>query len=263
MIMKTSINITLFLLLAIFASSCKKATKDVIAPPVAPIEPRLIFKFKFDSTQVRLDNFGQSATIVSGHAAQSPVFQKISAHYIELAANDNTPLAGGLVVYRAKETTIGGSNAIDFDSSKVLGTDYYLTGRLASFIGFNNYVRTYTVKTMNETINGNKQQGYWSFESNGVIYNGQAPAGATTVPNPLSATSPIPAGSCVVTGQFANNLTITGNETSDIVVVVSLSTNNSFEWIETNADGWYEPNASSPETVTDMGIRGLIPYIQQ
>jgi hypothetical protein len=86
------------------------------------------------------------------------------------------------------------------------------------------------------------------------------------VVNPLFASSPIPAGSCLVTGQFVNAnggnqlLTITGNETSDITVYVSLSTNKSFEWVEHGNDTWYEPLGG--DTVVDMGIRGMIPKIQ-
>ena len=108
-------------------------------------------------------------------------------------------------------------------------------------------------------INANRAQGYWAFGLNGQPYSssGQAPAGATTVPNPISTTSPIPAGSCVVTGRFANNLVITGTETNDVTITLSLSINNSFEWHEVNADGKYEPAAG--ENVVDMGLRGLIP----
>ncbi|PKP18780.1 MAG: hypothetical protein CVU07_01210, partial [Bacteroidetes bacterium HGW-Bacteroidetes-23] len=77
------------------------------------------------------------------------------------------------------------------------------------------------------------------------------------VPNPLFQTSPVPQGSCVVTGKFENNLTLVGNETSDVVVTLSLSINNSFEWTEVNNDGKYEPSAG--ENVVDMGLRGMIP----
>ena len=52
---------------------------------------------------------------------------------------------------------------------------------------------------------------------------------------------------------------ITGNETEDIEIVVSLSTNQSFEWID-NGDGYFEPAAG--DVVVDMGIRGLIPIVQ-
>jgi hypothetical protein len=52
-------------------------------------------------------------------------------------------------------------------------------------------------------------------------------------------------------------LAITGYEKKNIVVTVSLSTNSSFEWIDLNNDGKYEPAAG--ETVVDMGLRGLVP----
>jgi hypothetical protein len=52
-----------------------KAKKDdgsCILP--TPEAPKLIIKFKFDSTQVRLGNLGQPVTVPSGNAAQSPFF---------------------------------------------------------------------------------------------------------------------------------------------------------------------------------------------
>ena len=92
------------------------------------------------------------------------------------------------------------------------------------------------------------------------VNTGQAPAGATTVPNPIFATSPIPAGSCLVTGQFATPLVVTGNETSDITIIVSLSTNKSFEWEEhTSSPGTFDP---PNDFAVDMGIRGMLPYRQ-
>ena len=78
--------------------------------------------------------------------------------------------------------------------------------------------------------------------------------------NPISATSPVPAGSCVVTGSFPVPLTITGNETDHIVIIVSLSTNKSFEWVETDGYNVFEP--IDGETVVDMGVRGMIPTVQ-
>nr|MBP6658316.1 hypothetical protein [Bacteroidia bacterium] len=70
--------------------------------------------------------------------------------------------------------------------------------------------------------------------------------------------SPVPAGSCVVTGAFDQPLVITGNETKDIVINVSLSVNNSFEWIDVAGDNVYEP---AVDAVVDMGVRGVIPYV--
>lgn len=260
--------------------------------------PKLIVKFRFDPTQIRLDNLGQPSTIPAGHAAQSPIFNTISSHYLELAPDAFTALGQGTVLYRNAETTAGGANAINFNEAIVVAEDEVFmaiplkditagsyewvrcslsyqnyninvlsggaeyTGTLASFVGFRNYITSFTSGGYTFTVNGNRDQGYWAFGLQGVDYStsGQAPAGATTVPNPLAVTSPIPSGSCVVTGKFANNLVITGNETQDVVVTLSLSVNNSFEWQEVNADGKYEPSAG--ENVVDMGLRGLIPSFQ-
>lgn len=281
----------------LLATSCKKDNVEEQTTPVTPAaQPRLIFKFKFDSTQTRLDGFGQPSTLPANHGAQCPMFNKMSAHYIELTPNATTGLGAGAVLYHAPETTQGGPNAIDFDSSHVVaeeqefysiplssvaaGSYNYLrvslayqnydvkvransldfTGTVASFIGFNTYIRTYTPNTVPVVVNANKLQGYWAFEAFSQVTQGQAPPGATTVPNPIFATSPIPQGSCLVTGQFAAPLVITGNETQDIIVTVSLSTNQSFEWVEHSTPGFYEP--LNGDTVVDMGIRGLLPIVQ-
>ena len=105
------------------------------------------------------------------------------------------------------------------------GVDY--PGTLASFVGYNTYIGTHSIGNSTFPVNANRAQGYWAFALNDFPYSssGQAPAGATTVPNPIASTSPIPAGSCVVTGQFVTPLTITGNETDDVVVTLSLSVN--------------------------------------
>jgi hypothetical protein len=258
-------------------------------------EPMLIIKFKFDENQTRLNNLGQPSTIPAGNAAQSPIFNSISAHYVELAPNANTQIGQGTIVYHAPETTTGGSNAIDFGQSKIVsegetflkiplsqvaagnyqwmrvslsyqnyqinihhqGIDY--PGTIASFVGFNTYISTFNIGNNIFPVNGNKAQGYWAFGLNNQPYSssGQAPANATTVPNPIASTSPIPQGSCVVTGNFSNNLVINGNETRDVTITLSLSINNSFEWHEITADGKYEPSIG--ENVVDMGLRGLLP----
>lgn len=308
----------------LLVNSCKKETEEapatttptVCAPktvytPDAATGPRLIFKFKFDSTQVRLNNLGQPSTFAAGNAAQSPLFNSISQHYIELAG-DLDQVGGGEVLYIGTQTTAGGATAIDYCSSIITGENEVFfskalseipagsykwlrvslayqnaditykanaipgnhlgTGTIASFIGFNTYVTSYQLNgtTYNPSTaaggQGNHLQGYWAFETTvaGSKYfkDGQAPAGSTTVVNPFTS-SPIPAGSCLVTGQFVNNglttdpLVITGTETVDIVITVSLSTNDSFEWVDVVADGLFQPE--SGENLVDMGIRGMIP----
>ena len=303
-------------MLLIAATACKKKTEDPV--PVTPDGPKLIFIYDFDSTQVRLNNFGTAAPMPAGHAGQNPKMNSMSAHYIELAQNAWTQIGGGAVIFTEAETTEGGATAIDFSKSILAGKggkffeiplssitagEYeYLRislgyqnfdvqfhmdtvvavpgfgnvpivqdfpATVASFVGFNTFIKDYKIKADNITVNANKKQGYWGFEVkssyNGYPINytqtGQAPAGATTVVNPISSTSPIPAGSCLVTGPFSGGkLKITGNETQDIVIRVSLSTNKSFEWIDDNGNGKWEP--SKGEVIVDMGLRGMIPFIQ-
>ncbi len=261
-------------------------------------EPMLIVKFKFDPSQQRLNNLGQPSSVPLGHAAQTPDFHTISAHYFELAPDMYTQLGEGSVLYHAPETTQGGPNAIDFSKAKIVGEDEVFLkiplsqvaagnynwvrvslsyqnfginflqngvdydGTLASFVGFNTYIKSHSIGNNFFEVNANRAQGYWAFALDDYPYSseGQAPAGATTVPNPLASTSPIPAGSCVVTGKFANELRITGNEKKDVTVTLSLSINHSFEWQEVNNDGKFEPSAG--ENVVDMGLRGLIPSFE-
>ena len=141
-------------------------------------------------------------------------------------------------------------NNIDF-------TDIAATA--ASFVGYNNYISTYKVKDEMITVNANRLQGYVGIETEFTLDEFQAPPGATTVPNPLFDTSPIPAGSCVVTGDFDQTLTITGDESRDITIELSVSINNSFEWEDGNSNGKYEPLLN--ENVVDMGVRGLMPLV--
>jgi hypothetical protein len=284
-------NILLVLLTAAVFVSCKK-TEDT---PVSYVN----FIFKFDSTQDRLNNRGEPSVIPAGNVGQSPVFNKMSAHYVELAQGAFTALGAGEVLYRAPETAAGGSNAIDFNQSVLAGQNEVflrvpvssitagsynwlrvslayqnytiwihnsivgdIQGTVASFVGFNTYLNDYRIKDSIVHVNGNKLQGYWGFETSvsgfGIVRTGESD-GVTTVPNPLFASSQIPAGSCVVTGQFASPLSITGTETSDINIIVSLSTNKSFEWHDHDGDGKYDP---TNDDVFDMGIRGLKPMVQ-
>ncbi len=313
--MRTDLLLPAIMLLVASAYGCKKESETPLPPvgggdPPSVVHcqgtgPHLVLKFKFDSTQVRLNNFGLPAVIPPGHAALSPRFKKMSAHYVEFAPTMFTALGAGKVLYHAAETNTGGGTAIDFAQGVRVGdgetflcrplsqlgpgsyewlrvslayqeydidfryTDpiwgvFDMSGRLASFIGYRTYVTSFLLNQQNVTVNANKDQGYWAFSIldppvTTPVTTGQVPAGATTVPNPLFNTSPIPAGSCVVTGPFAEPLVVTGMETEDIVITVSLSTNKSFEWID-NGDGLYEPAAG--DIVVDMGVRGMIPIVE-
>lgn len=282
-------NLFLVTLLSVATLCCNDDSDDNLNG-----EPNLIIRLNFDPNQQRLDNLGQPATIPQGNAAQTPVIEQMSANYIEFAPNATTLLGEGEIIYNGPETTAGGNLAIDFQQAILAGQgDTFLsiplsqvsagtyewvrvslsyqegniqvltenvgevTGTLASFVGYNNYITAFDLNGSTITVNDDKLQGFWAFEALGFTSQGQAPEGATTVPNPLFATSPVPQGSCVVTGEFDMPFIITGSETQDVTVTLSFSINNSFEWTEVNVDGKYEPSAG--EQVVDMGLRGLIP----
>lgn len=294
---------------ALFAVSCTKPEEDS--------GPRLIFKFKFDSTQARLNNIGLPAPLVAGNAAQSPVFHTMSAHFIQIAADSLSPLTSD-ILYRNTEVTTGGDNAIDFSKSiiKSEGEEFYsvplknlslgtykwlrislayqnydikgiyrrsdvnggvpfsFNGEVASFLGFNTYITSYTLKGETISVNANRLQGSGAVKPYNVPFVGTMPAiswaatsnHTTTVVNPFAALLGIPPGSCLVTGRFTTPIMITGNETNDIIVTVSLSTNKSFEWKDKNSDGLFEPvdglNSNAVlDSVVDMGVRGMIPIV--
>ena len=288
-IQKMKIYCFYFIIFFLFTTSCKKEN-------VTPNEPKLIIKLVIDSTQARLGNLGNPTSIPAGNAGQHPIFNSISAHYLELAPNAYTALGSGVKLYHAAETALGGSTAIDFSKAIIkkpgeifleiplkdipsgnyewvrLSLSYQnydvkfyynnlpYSGTIASFVGYNNYITSFLIKNQSLAVNDNKMQGFWAFETITGVQSGQS--AATTVPNPLALTSPIPPGSCVVTGQFANALSITGNEKQDITVKMSLSTNNSFEWNDTNGNGKWDVGPGTIENVVDMGLRGLIPIIE-
>ncbi|HTA61981.1 MAG TPA: hypothetical protein VK835_05975 [Bacteroidia bacterium] len=343
-------KITILSLLVLVAfASCKKDTKNTTTtPPATTTAPQLRFVFKFDSTQVRLDGFGNPSTLPLNHGGQSPHFNGMSAHYIEMTQNNMTAIGAGAILYTTPTTTISPaitvwnsshtnsqvySDAINFDQETVVGdgqqffskplsqitpgtypyvrisvayqnydikyailpntpisstyttppgSTYYSTGTIASFIGYNTLISSYKIKTQTDVVNGAKQQGYWTFESAPYVIGtstttvpyskGQAPQGATTVVSPSAfATTAIPPGSCLVTGQFVNAsgsaatpLVITGHETNDIVITVSMSTNKSFEWKQKSGnpnDGYIYP--LNGDTVVDMGVRGMVPKLPQ
>lgn len=277
-------------------TTCKK-DEDKDNNGETPKEPKLIFKVKIDGDQERLDNLGQPAEIPQGNAAQTPDFNTISAHYIELSQSAFVQVGDGEVLYHAPETQAGGDLAIDFSKSIIVkdgevmfemplkdvspgvyeyarvsivyqnynvdfranGMDF--KGTIASFVGYNTYITSHVVNQITDVVNGNRLQGYWAWETHPnqflpepLLETGQSPG--TTVPNPIAGTSPIPPGSCLVTGEIEDKLVISGNETNDVVVELSFSVNDSFEWEDLNGNGLFEP--LDDETVVDMGLRGLI-----
>ena len=160
---------------------------------------------------------------------------------------------------------LGGAAASDPTWPENVSDDIDIEGNIASFVGYNTYIKNYHLETQTVTVNANKAQGYFGLESNGEVLGfpfndvseGEAPL--TTVPNPIDATSPVPDGSCVVTGAFPSALVIPEDPTEDINIQIVISINKSFEWEDNNGNGKYEPLLG--EQVVDMGTRGLFPSV--
>jgi hypothetical protein len=179
--------------------------------------------------------------------------------------------AGTYEWVRASVTYQNYDFVFNFNGVPVVGDMKNQKATIASFVGFNTYITKLKPNKLELTVNDDKKQGFWALESqftapldqfNNII-SGEAPAGATTVVNPIAATSPIPAGSCVVTGKFTKPLIVTGTETKDLNVTLSFSINKSFEWIDTNKNGEFDiyndKTLGTDEKIVDMGLRGLIP----
>jgi hypothetical protein len=258
-----------------------------------PSGPQLRIVVDVDPDQVRLDNFGEPASAPpDGHAAATPEFMFLGAHSAELVPDEFTALGGGANLFDSPHqmggvdfaelpiTAPGGELASANLSTIPPGTYRYLRVsvsfqrfrvpgwadfggmevttpiEVAAFVEGETYIDSYELGDETVQVGEVKAQGYfgaWS-QYTGVV-EGQAPVGATTVPNPLDSTSPIPVGSCVVTGVFDEPLVITGEEGEDLSLRVSFSTNDSFEWIDSNGDGKWQP---FDDMVVDMGVRGMV-----
>jgi hypothetical protein len=302
----------LMFLLATILTTCNK--EDL--PSSGITDKMLKIKIRFDSDQARLDSFGNPAVVPSTHATQTPSFNTMSAHFIELVGDEFTPYQQGAFLYKGEEVpannpnTYGFTTAIDFDNALVTAEEevfleiplsaidtgvyhhirvsvayqnyevlYNLnnvpvinslpqqSGTIASFVGYNTYVNNLRVDELEVAVNAPKLQGFWGFEtklsepysSYNQISTGQAPADATTVVNPF-ANAPIPRGSCVVAGSFDIPLTVSWDETEDVYMTLSFSTNGSFEWEDTNGNDQWDidaTNTNQSERVVDMGLRGL------
>jgi len=254
-------------------------------------EPMLIVKFQFDNDYERLDNLAAAYPVTPGHAAQTPIINKVAAHFLELAPDKFTKLGEGTVLYHAPETSQGGEKAIDFSQAKLVGAgDTFIkiplskvasgnynwvrlslsyqnlglrflqsgreyTGTMANFPGFRTFIGSHAIGNNFFEINANKEKGYWAFalDNNPFSAEGQSLNEHSTSGSTTSAA----ADSNVISGKFLKEFQITGSETKDVVVTLSLSTANSFVWREVNFDGRFEPSAG--EVISDVGFRTITP----
>ena len=89
-----------------------------------------------------------------------------------------------------------------------------LTRRLLQLCGFHAIHKDFEIDGKVVEVKENKKQGFWAFNSIAGLQTGQT-IRILQLPNPLSTTSPIPPGSCVVTGNFNTPEVIQGDESED------------------------------------------------
>jgi hypothetical protein len=138
-------------------------------------------------------------------------------------------------------------------------------GTISMFTGFNTFITKHKIREKEEIINANKKFGYWAFETvldrgfaqHNTIKNGQA-VGTSSV-NPNFAIAPVPIGSGIMTGSFSTPLTITGTELHDITLTLSLSTHQSFEWVDSHKNGKWDLDVQNfiAEPIIDAGFRNI------
>ncbi len=117
--MLRSIIIGFILASILIATSCKKNNTTTSNTTSTP---RLIFIYKMDSTQARLDNFGQPSSMAAGHWGQNPAFHIMGVHYIEMDTSPLIQLGKGNVLYMTPTLIHGTDTAIDFTQEKMGNT---------------------------------------------------------------------------------------------------------------------------------------------
>lgn len=221
---------------------------------------------------------GQGAIVYQGAETDAGSENAVDFDQATVAANDEVfaevPLGelppGTYEWVRVSVTYQNYDVLFNLKNVPVIGELNQQRGSIASFVGFNTYITDVKPRNSTLAVNADKRQGFWAFETDftapydayNSLSSGQAPEGATTVVNPLFQTSPVPQGSCVVTGKFAEPLVITGQETGPVRVRLSFSVKESFEWKDNNGNGeldFYLDAAEPQEPIVDMGLRGLIP----
>ncbi len=143
---------------------------------------------------------------------------------------------------------------------------------LASFISSENYITKYKIWEKEDVVNGNKKRGYWSLETRlnpaynslNTIFRGYITDNTITFVNPIVKAATSTNASSFITGKLDTPLSITGSETEDITIVLTLSINNMFEWEENiNRNGKWDINTQGTggqpqaEKIKDLGFRSL------
>jgi hypothetical protein len=268
--------ISFFLLFIIFESSCHKS-EDQYPENRYPEFTNLRFVVKFDSTQERLDNYGNIVSVPAGHSAQSPYDNSILIKAIKFLKDSTFGYDSGAAVYYNSDGSLSyGASYYDnlISSLDAPGTFKYIriyfyyqkfrikfmqngnlmTGKLLSFLWPLNSSYTYQIQDSIVTTDSITEMGEWYLESGNLpsILHGQIP-NPPTEPNSLFYSYPVPSQEYIVTSPISPNLFLDRPDSKTITI--SISTNQCFEWIEHSDPNFFEP--FNGDTIVDVGIRGV------
>jgi len=275
---KSYIIVFLFFVFLIIACVKENDQQGMPLPKLSQLKMIL----KFDSTQVRLDNYGNIAIIPTGHEAQSPLSYSVSIKQIELLRDSSADYyAGANYFYNSSATQQLAHEGIAFDeyisSHDAPGTFKWIRvyfglqnfrirckvngnvveGSLLSFLKPVNNENEYLINDSTIINDSTMNKGQWFLELDGgisPILAGQVqPESAISQPNSLHYSWPAPSDLYVVTCPINPILSI-GRPYYD-TVTLSISINKSFEWVEHSDPDYFEP--LNGDTIVDFGIRGV------
>jgi hypothetical protein len=266
----------LLILFIILTSSCCK-TEDQSPENRYPEFTNLRVVIQFDSTQERLDNYGNIAPIPVGHAAQSPTNNSVLIKAIKFLKDSTSGYDSGTEVYYNSDNSLA-SGASYYDtqisSPDAPGTFKFIriyfyhqkfninfrqngnlhSGRVLSFLWPFDFNYSYQIQDSTILTDSVTEKGEWYLESSDLpsILHGTVPY-SPTGPNVLFYSYGVPIQQYIVTCPISPNLFLDRPDSKTITI--SISTNHSFEWIEHSDPAFFEP--FNGDTIVDLGIRGI------
>lgn len=193
---------------------------------------------------------GTGATILDDITGTAQGEVAFSFSIASIARNFYQYLRVGIAYYQGRTGLRHNTGSSNLDMSGVVG----------AFTGTRVQATTITLNGTAVALNTNVSQGFWVYKGDSLA---KIDGTATTVTavNPIADTSTVPTGSDVITGAFTGSLDLSGSYDDDLYVMAILSTNQSFEWVDSTADGAW--GGSGGESVYDFAFRSLRMKIYQ
>ncbi len=186
---------------------------------------------------------GTGATILNNLTGATHEEIAFSYSLASIPANTYQYLRVGVAYYEARVNLRHNTGLKNLDMSGVIG----------AFTGTRVQATDISLNGTSVALNTNVAQGFWVYKGDSLA-KVDGTANTVTAVNPIASTSAVPAGSDVITGAFTQPLVVSTHN-ADVTIIVLLSTNRSFEWVESTTDGYWQ--GSVGETVQDFAFRGL------